>query len=331
MKPPELLDNDTSMALGFHDPRRNLLPLKPKQISQYRIERGKIFSEACEVSVVDHCNFSCRSCTHLSPVAHKHNVAPNKVEDDLSCLAQVYHADHVRLLGGEPLLHPRIVEVINAVRRSGISERIRIITNGSLSHLMTPDFWQAADEVHVSIYPNARISSKNIEEMMINARQYNTALVFKRFDIFRESYSEVGSEDHHLIARIYQSCQIAHIWRCHNVSSGFFYRCPESIFIPQVVGKLPVENSNDDRLKIHGGSNFGYELLEFLERKDPLSACSHCLGSVGRPFDHMQAVRSSWRKLQEIRTEDLVDWDFLRKLEDDADAYNGCYVTVNGI
>ena len=165
--------------------------------------------------------------------------------------------------------------------------------------------------------------------MKKKAREFGTQLIIKRFDFFRESYSEQGTNDQDLVARIYRSCQVAHIWRCHNVSHGYFYRCPQSIFIPEVVGESHKSDFDGDRLRIHNGDSFGEELLDFLERSTPLSACSYCLGSVGRSFPHAQVVRSSWRKFQKYRTEDLVDWAFLKTLEDKADTKNGCFLEIN--
>jgi len=95
----------------------------------FRGSNGTIFSDALEVDVVDHCNITCRSCVHLSPIAPKAFVDPEQLERDLSLLARCFALRFI-LVGGEPMLHPRLPSVADAVRRSGIADKIILLTNG---------------------------------------------------------------------------------------------------------------------------------------------------------------------------------------------------------
>jgi len=112
---------------------------------------NRIQSVGCEVNVVHQCNLSCRGCSHLSPAVPKAFVDPEIVYRDLSRLAAYYLAGNVRLVGGEPLLHRDLLQVIAAVRASGITECIRILTNGILLPRMPDAFWESVDEVQVSL------------------------------------------------------------------------------------------------------------------------------------------------------------------------------------
>lgn len=314
--------------LKFDDPSRANLPIEVNGRSPYRVIDGCIVSEALEISVTEHCNLSCRSCSHLSPVFKKKNVEPEQVEADLSLLARHYKAAHVRLVGGEPLLHPRLLDVVAAIRRSGVTERIRVISNGSLPHRMTPKFWAALDEVHISIYPGKEPSQTTLDVLQKQATKSGKCLVIKRFDKFRETYAERGTEDSVLIARIFNSCQIAHTWRCHTVAHGYFFLCPQSVFVPMLLHGFDDRTHPSDGLKISTDPLFGRELLEFLERDEPLTACASCLGSVGRIFKHEEVSRSDWRECQQYQTEELVDFTYLEQLEINPDAHNGCFETI---
>jgi hypothetical protein len=243
-------------------------------------------------------------------------------------LAKHYQASHVRLVGGEPLLHPRLLDLVAAIRRTGITKRIRIISNGSLSHRMTPEFWAALDEVHISIYPGKEPSTNTLDILERQAAEFGKCLVIKRFDKFRETYAEMGTEDPALINRIFNSCQIAHTWRCHTVAHGYFFLCPQSAFVPMLLHGLNDRSYSSNGLKITNAPAFGRELLEFLEREKPLPACRWCLGSVGRIFKHEEVSRSEWRQYQQHRTEELVDRTYLEQLEIDPDAHNGCFEIV---
>ncbi len=288
----------------------------------YEIRNGKIQTEACELNVVHHCNFFCRACSHLSPRIEKYFVDPAQVFEDFVTLTKYYHPEHVRLLGGEPLLHPDLLSVIDAVRRSGISERIRVLTNGALLWRMPNQFWQSVDEVHISAYPSYKIAHNKLDICQEKAQVYGVNLEILHFDYFREAHSEQGTRDADLVHRIYSTCQIAQIWRCHNVCDGYFYRCPQSLFIPQGLGNDSRSNAIHDRLKITDSATFLDDLLNYLLSERPLKSCSHCLGSVGKRFPH---VRGSHGVLEtSYSTEELVDWEYLHLLERDPHADNLC-------
>jgi RIO kinase 1 len=53
---------------------------------------------------------------------------------------------------------------------------------------------------------------------------------------FRYAFSQTKNGSPDLVDRIFRTCQIAHVWRCHTVENGRFYRCPPSVFIPEAEG-----------------------------------------------------------------------------------------------
>lgn len=292
----------------------------------YELIGNKIHSTACEVNVSHHCNMSCRACSHLSPSLKRHFADPDAIFDDLSTLGIHYHARQLRLLGGEPLLHPNLLEIIDAARESGIADRIRILTNGTLLNRMSREFWKKVDEVSVSVYPGKEPSAAQLKSFTENARTFGVQLEIFHFDRFRVSYSELGSSDRILTSRIYRTCQIAHRWNCHNIHTGYFFKCPQSIFIAHMLMlNVSQEPQMQDGLEIVDSLEFRKDLLSYLESPRPLNSCSHCLGSVGKLFNHEQVPRSEWRNYQMKIVEEMVDYEYLDLLEaDDPDMDNSC-------
>ena len=47
---------------------------------RYNIINGKIITRKFTISATHHCNLSCRSCTHLSPIANKVFVEPGSIQ-----------------------------------------------------------------------------------------------------------------------------------------------------------------------------------------------------------------------------------------------------------
>jgi organic radical activating enzyme len=279
----------------------------------YEVVDGKIRSGQCELEVVEHCNLACRSCSHLSPVLARSALEPEGVYRDLRVLARHYHVDRLALLGGEPLLHPDIVGLIEAGRRSGISDLVYVVTNGVLLWRMPEEFWQAVDRVDISIYPGKEMTSEQLAAVRARAAEHGTALNENRVPVFRESYSELGSDDERLVRRIYDTCRVAHVWRCHAVTNGWFFKCPQAYFLPKQLGR---ENgAHPDGIPIQDSPAFGAALLAYLESPEPLGACQSCLGTVGKLFDHHQVRRADFREHQQRSAEELVDYPYLRFLE----------------
>lgn len=277
----------------------------------YAVADGRVLTDGLEVVITAHCNLRCRACAYLSPVMPTTAIAPAQIQRDLTILARFYHASEARVLGGEPLLHPELVPVLQVIRASGISDTIRVITNGLLLTRMPASFWDLADEVSISIYPGREPGDDAIAAAARTADEHGVRLRLKYFHYFRESYSELGTRDPELTGRIYRTCQMANVWRCNTVLNGHLYRCPQSAFLPSVIPRP----GTDDGLPLTDAPSFGQQLLAFLESSDPLGTCANCLGSVGRLFRHSQVRRPAWRTRQQHHTEELLDWEHLSELE----------------
>lgn len=282
----------------------------------YAVVDGRVRSDGVEVVVCHHCNLRCRSCAYLAPTLPAVFADPDQLHRDLSQLARTYHATEARVLGGEPLLHPDLPAVVEAVRGSGICDTIRLITNGVRLQQAASRLWHVIDEVSISAYPGHEPSAEMIHDLERTAARHDVQLKVKRFTYFRESYSEVGTNDAELVERIFRSCQMANVWRCTTVWQGGVYRCPQSLFLPTSVAGLA---GVQEGIAISDDPSFLSRLLAFLEAPDPLPSCRNCLGSVGRLFVNQQVRRSTWRDPQSVPTEELVDRAHLLDLEANPD------------
>ncbi|MDQ3761021.1 MAG: hypothetical protein M3460_04785 [Actinomycetota bacterium] len=275
----------------------------------YGVVDGRVLTDGLEVVVFHHCNLRCRACAYLAPVQRSALADPVQLGRDLATLS---HASEARVLGGEPLLHPEITTALSAIRESGVCDTIRVITNGLRLSQAPQGFWDAVDEVSVSVYPGRELCQDAADATRRAAKEHGVTLKFKHFDYFRESYSEIGTSDDGLVERIYRTCQMANTWRCHTIWRGRLYRCPQSLFLPLAVEAMA---GVGEGIEISADPQFLNRLLEFLEDARPLASCRRCLGSVGRLFANRQIPRSSWREPQRAPTEDLVDWQHLDTLE----------------
>ena len=100
--------------------------------------------------LVDHCNLNCAGCNHFSPLAKERYASLELFERNIKQLVKLIDVPILNLMGGEPLLHPQIVDFIKIARKY-ISNKIYIWTNGILLKSMGDDFWNAVNEYNISI------------------------------------------------------------------------------------------------------------------------------------------------------------------------------------
>lgn len=282
---------------------------------EYRVWQGRIQSGLCELAVADHCNLACRGCSHLAPSLPRWFADVDAVRRDLTTLATAYHATALVLLGGEPLLHPRLLDLIAAVQASGVCDAIAVATNGVLLWRMPEAFWRAVDAVEVSAYPGAEMPAERMLHCSTQAQRHGTHLAVKYYARFREQVAPLGTADRRLVERIYDTCEAAHIARIHWVADGRFYKCPQAYALPKGLDGDGASAAADG-VPISDSPDLAERLLAYLQSPEPLRACGRCLGSAGRRFDHAQEPRTGRTVMPPPRTaEDLVDEDELSRLE----------------
>ena len=106
-----------------------------------------------EVQLTEHCNLNCRNCMHYAPLAKPEFLNVDLYEKDLNRLSELFsgEAEWIRLMGGEPLLHPEINYIIRITRKNFPYGKIRIVSNGILIPLMKDEFWNECKHNNIEI------------------------------------------------------------------------------------------------------------------------------------------------------------------------------------
>lgn len=135
---------------------------------------------------------------HWVRLPPKYNLRhPSSVVADLTHLAKFLRVDHVRILGGEPLLHPNLLSLISVIRDSGIAPKIRVVTNGVLLDRVPSAFWEEVDEVHISAYPKTTpILKTKLDVLRLRAKTFGAELTIKCYDSFRVSFRRLTGTHH---------------------------------------------------------------------------------------------------------------------------------------
>jgi len=265
-------------------------------------------SKNIEIQIVDHCNLDCIACSHESPLVVPWFQDPARLSHDISILWKWYRTELVKLLGGEPLLHPAINEVI-AVIRARTDARIRVVTNGVLLSQRYP--WLiGVDEIHISCYTNASIPAD--DDLKSIAKEVGVPITIQAFGHFRWHRSQTRNGPK-LVQQIFATCQQYHLWQCHTLRGGWFYACPAAATWARGYEEgVDLSSALPDRQE---------KLEQLLMRSIPFKSCDRCLGSVGHRLSHHQGSR----KLSGALSESEVDLAFLRQLQKNNDVHNGCF------
>lgn len=232
-----------------------------------------------DANIAEHCNFSCTACSHLSPLHKAWFMEVDDLERDLMALKPILSVRNLNLVGGEPLLHPGLIDFMKMAKRVRIDKQAHVITNGSHLGRMPEEFWKELEFLKISVY--ARLSNALLELAKAKSREYGFGLEateFKNFYLQLTPPSD-GSSFH--------SCP----WKndCYTVHKGHFTLCPQSTFFPRTLMNLP---EHTDGLPLDGITEEA--LSSFINRKEPLKSCTICTGSRAKSIPWKESKRDQW-------------------------------------
>ena len=112
-----------------------------------------------QLHLTEHCNLNCKGCAHFSPIAEEQFLDVHTLEAMYQKLPQPLEQwfSRLELMGGEPLLHPQVGEILALSRRYFPHMDIRLVTNGLLLDRMPEEFFHICAKqqimVYLSMYP----------------------------------------------------------------------------------------------------------------------------------------------------------------------------------
>lgn len=255
---------------------------------------GRIRVESFELHVVEHCNLRCANCCNISPHVPKRVLAIDEVEALCSRMAKVLSAEVLKIMGGEPLLHPDIATLLRVFRASGLGDRVRLFTNGLLLPTMPEPFWEALDHLTISNYASAPVKPAILDMVRQRSREHGFVLNIKHVSEFSQVVSPRLEPSPEKTQQTYDRCWLRH--RCINVRNEQFYMCTRASYGPEF--ERSVAQGAHGGLKTADGDGISLDAPDlssrieaYLNRKDPLGACGHCFGGDGEVEPHYQLSR----------------------------------------
>ncbi|MDR2069595.1 MAG: radical SAM protein [Spirochaetaceae bacterium] len=180
------------------------------------------------VYAVQHCNLNCACCTAFSPIAKEEFLDIESYKNDMAKLSSLTGGklESFYVTGGEPLLHPRILEIFDIAREYFPETEISFMTNGLLLLKMPEAFWINCKRNNVAVslsrYP-IKLDTGRIREL---------AAAFKvKFDYVGGSNVPVKSmwkypldvEGARSLSESFNIC--TQVNRCITMKNGYIYPC----------------------------------------------------------------------------------------------------------
>jgi hypothetical protein len=273
--------------------RALLEPRAPELARSYAVDPdGRVAVESVELHVVEHCNLRCAQCCNVSPYLPERAMSVAEVRATCERLRGVVRPEVLKIMGGEPLLHPDVGGVLRAVRESGVAPRVRLFTNGLLLRTLDDASFAALDELTVSSYASAPLRPELVAETEERARRFDVVLNLKPVDTFSTVLSGAARSAAEAQAA-YDSCWLRH--RCLVVRDGVFYKCTRAAYHADYHARVDVEARDADAEATQralgiplDAPGFAARLAAYLGSPEKIVSCTHCHGSSGQLAPHVQ-------------------------------------------
>ncbi len=225
-----------------------------------------------ELPIVKHCNLNCRYCSHFANIEDKYLMPIDKFELDLLRLSQLFsNINEMRLLGGEPLLHPQINEFIKITKKVFPKTDLKIATNGllipSIRNYILDTIANYDVCFDISLYP----PTQRIEQI-IRSRLYEFGIRFYISEPISKFQKRLLLNPVSDIEKAWDDCRTKN---CFVLCEGKISFC----YAPQLAEMANKKFSyhfeiGDAIADIYDKKWTGDSLLKFIQR--PHACCAHC-------------------------------------------------------
>ena len=231
-----------------------------------------------DIHLADHCNLNCSGCEHLSPLAEEKFLSLKTFEQDCKRLYELTggRIKEISLLGGEPLLHPEIIDFTDVARTYFKRGKIQIATNGILLSKQPESFWKALNRNNIrlciTVYP-VNIDHAHIWQL---GKMYKVEVIYwgnlkKMNKVWEKMPIDIhGTQNND---ESFKLCYAANY--CFQLVDGKIYPCFRAAYIHYFNKKFNTELqvTEQDYIDIYKAQTIN-EILGFLCR--PVPFCKYC-------------------------------------------------------
>lgn len=227
-----------------------------------------------EVHITDHCNLNCKGCAHFSNICPPVFADLGEFESDMRRMAGLFsRVEQIYLLGGEPLLHPRVAEFVRVARAIFPRTRISLMTNGVRVARMDDEFWKALADTGVVLLCDSYPIGLPVEEIERLGREWGAKVewTIPRQEFFKIPIDPAGGHD---AAASFGACQGFN--NCPIIRDGRLYPCAYVAFADVFKRRFALDGlevTDSDWISTRDEPD-PEKVMEFLS--NPVPWCANC-------------------------------------------------------
>jgi hypothetical protein len=226
-----------------------------------------------ETHLVDHCNLNCKGCSHFSPLAENTFADIHVFKKDFFRLSQLFdNILAIRLMGGEPLLHPDLILFLKFARSIFKNSQIYLVTNGTLLLKQSDMFWENCSENNIIIQISRYPIKLDLEKIWKTAIKFHVKIDLNQ--IMTHFFKIINMDGNSDPTKSFQHCRSK--WNCYFLRDGKVFICwfaaNVHIFNKYFRKNIPVTEA--DYMNIHDNVS-GTDIVNFLSSPKPI--CNFCL------------------------------------------------------
>ena len=122
------------------------------------------------------CNLACRGCISLSDFDRRGVSSLVDIKEQCDTWSKIVNPSVISIFGGEPLMHPKIVQVIDTIGSCWPNSQIRLITNGYLLRKYDPEVWFRSGRLQMQVsihrHDHEKIITNEIKKIVQRRTQW---------------------------------------------------------------------------------------------------------------------------------------------------------------
>lgn len=244
-----------------------------------------------ELYITNECNLTCSDCNRYNNYDFTGHFDWRESEKSIMIWGQRIRAPLITIIGGEPALHPELIDWVDLAARAWPDTQITIQTNGTIGHDRLREVktkWHTKVAVVVSMHDERMNNFFHNDRFFLHTHQTGPGENHKPFWlqpqmeftrcalIDRKHDFTVHNSDPEAA---FQSCAMKH---SHTIFQGRLYKCPMVAILPQFAKQYRVDFSaaQKDLLSSYQGLADDCDtasLIDFVNTRDQaIAQCRLC-------------------------------------------------------
>ena len=244
-----------------------------------------------DILVCEHCDLKCKGCNRFSNLSKAKFYPIENIKTDMLKLKGKIDFRNISVIGGEPLLYPDLVELLEFLRANWDCD-IQIYTNGYKLLKMSDEFWKCCKHNNIIIRYSKYVKSKTDYDKIDQKAKEEEVKCFNSVEVgsglnldidkfcFIKMSDNIGMSAYHRKLRCYCD-NLPNLWQ------GKIYQCARTAFIDALNSKFNTTYDNSDSyIEVDKIKCFN-DLKTFL-LKVPTMCKNCCIMDSQHPFDWEQ-------------------------------------------